>query len=92
MVERIITPLGFSRASGTDCIWMLAELSSCEPELSFTLFDFIHFDSFKDQIARAFDVLDIDCVIALDISKAFDKISHLGLLQSHFHCIFLIYQ
>lgn len=69
MVERIIIPLYFSRASGIDYIRVLAELSSCEPELLLTLFDSIIFDSFKDQIARAFDVFAADCDIALDIAQ-----------------------
>lgn len=69
MVERIIIPLYFSRAPGIDYIRVLAELSSCEPELLLTLFDSIFFDSFKDQIARAFDVFVADCDIALDIAQ-----------------------
>ena len=129
MVEKVITNLDSSKASGPDCIPVVV-LKNCEPELSYILAKLFNnclkescfpdcwkislvvpvfknvgerstaknYSDFQygfrssrstadlltvvsDRIARAFNRSGATRAVALDISKAFDRVWHAGLLQ-----------
>ena len=85
VVKKVITNLDSSKASGPDCIPVVV-LKNCEPELSYILAkssrstaDLLTIVS--DRVARAFNRSGTTGAVALDISKAFDRVWHAGLLH-----------
>ena len=81
MVRKVITNLDSSKVSGPDCIPVVV-LKNCEPELfrsSRSTADLLTVVS--DRIARAFNRSGATRAITLDISKAFERVWHAGLLH-----------
>ena len=81
LVKKIITNHDLSKAPDPDCI-PLAVLKKYGPELSYILVELfnMHLTVVSGRIARAFNKSGATRTAALDISKAFDRVWHAGLL------------
>ena len=68
--------LDLSKASGPDCI-PLVVLKNCEPELFYILAEIFN----NCRIARVFNRSGVTRAVGIDISQAFDRVWHAGLVH-----------